>query len=389
MSLIKKSGLFTKKHKQHEFKKNLEDALIYKLNEYTIEAGKNDENNAYYVEVPIDPNKQSQLTEAAENIKEEAQSIIKKGKNYAIIIEENISPKIITEAKEILLKGSVFSGEGRVQKILALKDLCKNALSPMMALDLALLIMGNSIGDDAIGSQLNRIEGLITKDLHEKAIAKKVEYEDTADRLRFYLNTDSSSFTLQDKNHLEELSSFLHREVLTCAHLIQEVNIPQIKEKKRSLNEAKTASSMINHETYALIDRSITVLFLFVLCELTKKHAGSTQSYDKSWSLEEILLKPLCELMAKIYSELLFRLRLLLDSAIYINFIDKNKIKEILNFHESLFFPLDKKLKEFLNFYHLDSRTIWKIKDNTLQCYVKTDKNCPNAVQLKNIKSAD
>ena len=264
MSLIKKSGLFTKNHKQHEFKKNLEDALIYKLNEYTIEAGKNDENSAYYVEVPIDPKKQSQLTEAAENIKEEAQNIIKKGKNYAIIIEENISPKVITEAKEILLKGSIFSGEGRVQKILALKDLCKNALSPMMALDLALLIMGNSIGDDAIGSQLNRIEGLITKDLHEKAIAKKVEYEDTADRLRFYLNTDSSSFTLQDKNHLEEISSFLHREVLTCAHLIQEVNIPQIKEKKRSLNEAKSASSMINHETYALIDRSITVLFLFV-----------------------------------------------------------------------------------------------------------------------------
>ena len=249
MSLIKKSGIFTKKHKQHEFKKNLEDALIYKLNEYTIEAGKNDENNAYYVEVPIDPNKQSQLTEAAENIKEEAQSIIKKGKNYAIIIEENISPKIITEAKEILLKGSVFSGEGRVQKILALKDLCKNALSPMMALDLALLIMGNSIGDDVIGSQLNRIEGLLTKDLHEKAIAKKVEYEDTADRLRFYLNTDSSSFTLQDKNHLEEEIGDLIMTVLDFARMnkINPVNsLVKVNEKfrKRFNYVEKTAYDM-------------------------------------------------------------------------------------------------------------------------------------------------
>ena len=88
-------------------------------------------------------------------------------------------------------------------------------------------------------------------------------------------------------------------------------------------------------------------------------------------------------------SSLLNKEQTVFINSIYINFIDKNKIKEILNFHESLFFPLDKKLKEFLNFYHLDSRTIWKIKDNTLQCYVKTDKNCPNAVQLKNIKSSD
>lgn len=390
MSLIEKTGqIFAKNQKKIEFKKNLEEALVYKLNEYTIEARKNDENNDYYIEVPIDTNEKSQLTQVADSIKEEAQSIIKKSKNYAIIIEEKISPQIITEAKEILLKGSIFSSEGRVRKILAIKDLCKNALSPMMALDLALLIMGNSIGGDEISSQLNRIEGLISKDLHEKSIAKKVEYEDTADRLRFYLNTVPSNFTTHDKRYLEEVSSFLHREVLTCAHLIQEIELPQIKERVRSLSEAKNASSMVNHDTYVLIDRAITVLFLFVLCEITKKHAEDIQSYERSWSLDEILIKPLCELMAKIYSELLFRLRLLLDSAIYINFIDKNKIKDILSFHEASFFPLDKKLKDFLKFYHLDSHTVWKIKDDTLQLYVKADKNCPNAIKLQDLMTPE
>ena len=263
-----KSKLFVSKNKNELLQQQIEDSKRFKLNEYATYS-KDKNNKALYLENKATKDEEQKIKSIAKSIKDEAVKVGQTGKECAVFIEENLSPKIITDAKDAILKGSLLSRDGRLQKVMALKDLCRNAFTPMVALDLALFLMDTANGGDELSEKVNHIENLIVKSIHEKNILKRAEYDDMADRLRFYLQSDPRNISKQDIEHLESISTDLHREVITCSYLIKEIPLPEIKHRFRALNEAKSAAGLINKDIYELLDRSITVMFLFTLSELS------------------------------------------------------------------------------------------------------------------------
>lgn len=380
-----KSKIFLKKSKNDALVQQIEDSKRFKLNEYATYS-KDKHNKALYLENKATKEEELKIKNIAKAIKDEAVKAGKTGKDYAVFIEENLSPKIITDAKDAILKGSLLSRDGRLQKVMALKDLCRNAFTPMVALDLALFLMDTANGGDELSEKVNRIENLIVKSIHEKNIVKRAEYDDMADRLRFYLQSDPRHISQQDIEHLESISTDLHREVITCSYLIKEIPLPEIKHRFRALNEAKSAASLINKDIYELLDRSITVMFLFTLSELSLVVAGSSKTYDRSWSLDDVLISPVSAVMAHIYSNLLCRLHLFLSGPNRINPLDRRKIKELIKIHEALFLPLEQRFKEFLSFYRSSSETVWKVDNGTVSRFVKVDSKTASALTFEDIK---
>lgn len=343
-----------------KFDEELSKARFFKASAYQS-AGRELKGKPHFLPLTCTPAEREKLSAALKSdasLKETLLSLGRSGQKGVLLLEEKLSPELITDLRRALLNGNLLTKEGRLTKIMALKDVARDALSPMVALDVALLLLGDG-ASPASEALLLGIEALLKSTALENAARREAQYEDIYDRLRFYLL--SENLTAADRNALNGISRELHQEVLTVSRLLAALPELKVTDRHRALSEAREAAALIGDSEYALLERSLKVALLFTLSEMVTTVQGTTLSYSRDWTLEDKLLAPLTSYMSGIYSSLLYRLRLYLAGPFKANPADRREIGKLLAFHEARFLPLDENLIRFLNGYRTQKSVVWKV----------------------------
>ena len=345
---------------RQRFDEEITKARLFKASAYQS-AGRELKGEPFFLPLKGAVSDKGKLSTALENdasLKETLLSLGKSGQKGVILLEEKLSPEIITDVRKALLNGNVLTKEGRLTKILALKDVARDALSPMVALDVALLLLGDS-ASPASEALLQGIEALLKSTALENEARREAQYEDLYDRLRFYLLSDN--LTAADRDALNGISRELHQEVLTVSRLLATLPELKVRDRLRALSEAREAAALIGESEYALLERSLKVALLFTFSEMVTTVQGTTLSYSRDWTLEEKLIVPLTSVMSAVYATIVYRLRLYLAGPFKANPADRREIEKLLAFHEARFLPLDERLTLFLSGYRTPRSVVWKV----------------------------
>ena len=209
-----------------KFDEELSKARFFKASAYQS-AGRELKGKPHFLPLTCTPAEREKLSAALKSdasLKETLLSLGRSGQKGVLLLEEKLSPELITDLRRALLNGNLLTKEGRLTKILALKDVARDALSPMVALDVALLLLGDG-ASSASEALLLGIEALLKSTALENAARREAQYEDIYDRLRFYLL--SENLTAADRNALNGISRELHQEVLTVSRLL--AALPELK----------------------------------------------------------------------------------------------------------------------------------------------------------------